>query len=290
MNAIVSNRSLKGDFHQTRADPHSYPLGYSDAEFKRLELQGAFLYDLTEDVLRRAGIAPGMRVLDIGCGVGDMSMLAGAMVGPSGEVFGIDRSEEAIDVARRRAAACGQSWLRFEAAEIEAFSGIRSFDAVIGRLVLMYLPDPAATLRRLRGHLRSGGIVAFHEMAMPLARSVPDGPQFRECSRWIMETFARAGLEFDMGSRLFATFLAAGLPAPQMIVAGRAEGGPYPPVYDYIARVLRTLLPVMERTGVASAAEVGVETMADRLRQEAVERSACIMPPPLIGAWSRIPG
>jgi ubiquinone/menaquinone biosynthesis C-methylase UbiE len=265
-------------------------LGYSDAEFKRLERQGAFLYDLTEDVLRRAGIAPGMRVLDIGCGVGDVSMLAGALVGPSGEVFGIDRSEEAIDIARRRAAAAGQAWLQFETAEVEAFTGIGPFDAVIGRLVLMYLPDPAATLRRLRGHLRPGGIVAFQEMAMPLARSVPDGPQFRQCIRWIMETFARAGFELDMGSRLFATFVAAGLPAPQMIVAGRAEGGPHSPVYDYIASVLRSLLPVMERTGVATAAEVGVESVADCLRQEAVERNACIMPPPLIGAWSCSPG
>ncbi len=47
-----------------RTDPPSYALGYSDGEFKRLETQAAFLHDLTEDVLRRAGIVPGMRVLE----------------------------------------------------------------------------------------------------------------------------------------------------------------------------------------------------------------------------------
>jgi SAM-dependent methyltransferase len=138
-------------------DPHPYALGYSESEFRRLEQQGAYFRDLTDDVLRRAGVEPGMHVLVVGCGVGDVSLLAGMLVGPTGAVLGIDRSAEAIEVARRRAVAAGQASLRFEAVELDAFSTERKFDAVIGRLVLMYLPDPAATLRRLRLHLRRGG-------------------------------------------------------------------------------------------------------------------------------------
>src|SRR6516164_8884734 len=63
--------------------PRAYALGYTEGEFKRLAQQGALYRDLTEDVLRRAGIAPGARVLDIGCGVGDVSMLAAELVGSS---------------------------------------------------------------------------------------------------------------------------------------------------------------------------------------------------------------
>jgi hypothetical protein len=57
--------------------PLTYALGYSESEFKRLESQGVFFRDLTEDVLCRAGVVSGMRVLDVGCGVGDVSLLAG---------------------------------------------------------------------------------------------------------------------------------------------------------------------------------------------------------------------
>ncbi len=91
-----------------------------------------------------------------------------------------------------------------------------------------------------------------------------------------------------MGSKLFTTFLAAGPPAGQMIVGGRAEGGPYSPVYDYMAITLRSLLPMMERVGVATAAEVEIDSLAERLRIETVKNQACIMPPPLIGAWAQL--
>jgi SAM-dependent methyltransferase len=215
-----------------RQPSRPYALGYSDSEFRRLERQAEFFRDLTEDVLRRAGLAPGMHVLDVGCGVG-----------ATGSVRGIDRSPESLDVAGRRAAAAGQPFVRFQATEIDAFSPEKQFDAVIGRLVLMYQPDPAATLRRLRRHLRGDGIIAFQEMAMPLARTVPDSPQIDQCTDWILTAFARAGCELDIGGKLFATFVAAGLPMPQMIAAARVEGGPHSPVYDYLAGVLRSRLP-----------------------------------------------
>src|SRR4051812_47055852 len=150
-----------GDGRLPSADPRPYALGYSDGELRRLEMQGALIHDLTEDVLTRAAIEPGMRVLDIGCGVGDVSLLAGRLVGPSGTVLGVDRSAEAVVTATRRAAAADMGWVRFARAELDAFTPNEAFDAVIGRLVLMYLPDPVATLRRLKNCLRPGGILAF---------------------------------------------------------------------------------------------------------------------------------
>lgn len=267
----------------------SYALGYSEAEFRRLKFQGEYLRDFTADVLRRAGITPGMRVLDIGCGVGDVSLLAAEMVTSSGTVIGVDRSAQAVAVARQRAAAVGMDHVRFEASELEAFAPDAQFDALIGRLVLAYLPDPAATLRRLSDFLRPGGTIAFQEMVLPLMRSVPEGPLFRNCYRWMMDTFERAGFELDMGSKLLATFLAAGLPAPQMTVAGRAEGGSQSPVYTYLTDTLRSLVPMAERFGIATAAEIAIETLAERLRKETVNNNACLMPPPLVGAWTRVP-
>jgi SAM-dependent methyltransferase len=287
MNDMTVARNVVATRPAAGAQP--YALGYSDAEFRRLKFQGAFFRDFTENVLRGAGIEPGMHVLDIGCGVGDVSLLAAELVGPAGAVLGIDRSPEAVAVARQRAADAGLRHAGFEATELDAFSTRRQFDAIVGRLILAYLPDPAAALRRLSGHLRPGGTVVFQEMAVPLGRSVPDGPRFRKCIQWISATFERAGFELDMGGRLFATFLAAGLPAPQMVAASRVEGGAQSPVYGYIADILRSLLPMTERIGVATAAEIEVESIAERLREEAVENNACIMLPPLVGAWAQAP-
>lgn len=268
-----------------------YALGYSGREFQRRVLQAEFIGDLTEDVLRRAGLERGMRVLDLGCGVGDLSLMAGAMVGPTGLVVGVDRSAAAVVTAERRAVESGRChWVRFVTAELDDFDTGETFDAIVGRLVLMYLPDPAATLRRLTDRLRPGGIVAFQEMALPAVRSIPDGPEFRRCRRWIVETFERGGLELDMGPKLHTAYLEAGLPAPQMIAAGRAEAGQQSLVYDYVAETLRSLLPFMERLGIVSAEELQADTLAHRLRSEAIANSACIMPPPLVGAWARLPG
>jgi ubiquinone/menaquinone biosynthesis C-methylase UbiE len=156
-----------------------------------------------------------MRVLDLGCGVGDTSLVAARLVGPSGVVVGVDRSAEAVDVAQRHATtARRRNSVQFVVADLDTFVPGEPFDAIIGRLILLYLRDPAATLRRLSGYVRPGGVVAFQEMAMPLARSNPDGAHFRQCSDWILAAFARAGVETDMGGKLFATFLAAGLPSP----------------------------------------------------------------------------
>ena len=81
---IVSAATVSG------SDPTvQYSLGNTDAEHERLIRQAARLAPLTERLFREAGIGAGQRVLDVGSGVGDVAMLAGRLVGPSGEVVGV---------------------------------------------------------------------------------------------------------------------------------------------------------------------------------------------------------
>ena len=159
---------------------------------------------------------------------------------------------------------------------------------MIGRLILMYLPDPAATLLRLAGFLRP--VASSHSRnwrCHPPAASPNDRCSANAAAD--IDTIDRAGFEIDMGGKLPMTFAAAGLPAPQMNAAGLAGAGPDSPVYDYIAGTLRSLLPMAEAVGVATAAEMNVDRLAERLRAEAVERQACFMLPLLVGAWSNTP-
>lgn len=268
----------------------AYVLGHADAELQRLAEQSAFYADLTEDAFRRAGLAPGMRVLDVGCGAGDVSLLTARMVGPAGEVLGIDRSPDAVATAQRRADALGVACARFTVSELDALPpDAAGFDAVVGRLVLLYHPDPAAAVRALARLARPGGILVFQEFDMRAARSWPVVPTYERCCARIIALYERAGLEPDMGSKLFGAFVRAGLPAPTMIGAARVEGGANSYVYRYIAATMGSLLPMFERFGVATAEEVDVDTLEARMRAEAVAGASSLVLPMLVAAWVRTP-
>jgi cyclopropane fatty-acyl-phospholipid synthase-like methyltransferase len=80
----------------------------------------------------RTGIKRGMRVLELGCGVGDVTLRIAKLVGPSGLVVGVDESAERMDVAQKRATVAGQCyWTRFVTADLKTFIPNERFDAVV---------------------------------------------------------------------------------------------------------------------------------------------------------------
>lgn len=270
-------------------ESRDYALGYSGDEGRRLVEQAKVFEDLTEDVLRRAGLRSGMQVLDIGSGVGDVSLLAARMVGTTGRVLGVDRASSSVEMARRRVAALGIDNVRFERADLETLDIAPTFDAVIGRLVLQFLPDPSGVLRRLGRCVRPGGIIAFQEVDIMQLPQPPGSELFSQVRDWIIGGFTVGGVELNMGSKLLQTFLQASLPRPAMIAACRVESGPLSPAYGFFAQLLRTLLPLVVRGGIASESEIDIDTLSERLRQEAVTKELVIFFPRLVGAWTRLP-
>jgi ubiquinone/menaquinone biosynthesis C-methylase UbiE len=230
-------------------------------------------------------LKPGMRVLDIGCGVGDVSLIAAEIVGPSGLVLGIDRAGEALEIAGRRAAAKGYPWLRFEHGDFNVMRPDETFDVLTGRFILMYLADPAGAIRRLLRQLRPRGIVAFIEMDIDASGAVPELPLLSQCIAWITRTYRSAGIEPNMGTKLYAAFRAAGL-EPAMTGSCRIEAGRDAVAYEFTAETVRSLLPSMAEFGIAGVAAVGINTLADRLRDAAVAGGHCIIFPRLVGAWA----
>jgi ubiquinone/menaquinone biosynthesis C-methylase UbiE len=263
----------------------AYVLGHSDQELARLERQAEIFSVETRDWLRRAGLKTGQRVLDVGCGVGDVSIIAAEMVGSTGSVTGIDNAGIVLPMANARAKRAGYDWLRFVHADLFEFTVAEKFDAIIGRFILMHLPEPAEALRRLSGLLAEGGVMAFIEMDISETTAVPPMPLLDRCVAWITETYRRVGAEPDMGRKLYATFRAAGL-TPRLSGVTRIESGPNSIVYSFAAQTLFSLLPAMERLRIASAADVGIETLAERLRAAAIGGDHCILMPRLIGAWA----
>src|SRR3712207_1403066 len=117
-----------------------------------------------------------MSVVDVGCGPGDVALLAADRVGPAGFVTGVDASPEALTRARIRAAAAGLENVAFEVGDLGSWSPKGPVDAVIGRLILMHLPDPAAFLARSADAVRPGGVVAFQDVVLATRRTEPELP------------------------------------------------------------------------------------------------------------------
>ncbi|MGH3586094.1 MAG: class I SAM-dependent methyltransferase [Pseudonocardia sp.] len=261
-----------------------YLLGSDEPELRRLEAQGAALAPATATILRLAGLAPGMRVLDLGTGAGDVAFAAADIVGPAGSVLGVDNSADALAWARRRRDARALETVSFVQGDIGEPDPSR-FDAVIGRLVLVYEPDPVAVLRRYVEGLPRGAIVVSMEFDMPALRAVPSTPLLGTARGWVLSAFERAGLDPALGIRLGRILEASGIAEPQ-VFGVQDYAGPADPM-RLLAGVIRTLLPAIERTGVATADEVGIDTLESRLIAGFEGTNAVVLPPTLVGAWGR---
>jgi len=112
--------------------------------------------------LDAAGLAPGERVLDVGCGGGQLALEAAERVGADGEVVGVDVSAPLLEVARERAAAAGLGHVSLlEADAQEHRFPLDGFDAVVSRFGVMFFADPVAAFANLLAATAPGGRLAF---------------------------------------------------------------------------------------------------------------------------------
>ena len=270
-------------------DLDGYVLGSSPDELQRLDVQSEYYRPATEDALRRGGLGPGMHVLEIGAGTGGMTVVAADLVGRGGAVLAVEASADSVATAAGSARSRGLDHVVFEQADVVGWEPPRTFDALVGRLVLMYLPDPAAVVGRLARAVVPGGLVLFQDFAMSAARQYPETPVFRVALDRALAAFEAAGRPTDMGYGLGGVLRAAGLPEPVMSIGGRWEDGPDATAYRLLAEATRTLLPLMVIRGVATEAEVDVDHLEERLRAAAAEAGSGVSAPPLVTAWSHTP-
>jgi ubiquinone/menaquinone biosynthesis C-methylase UbiE len=173
-----------------------YVFGHSEEEIQRLVRQSRLYNPCTRRFLEQAGISTGMKVLDVGSGPGDVTQLVADRVGPGGMVVGVDIDPATLDIARARAQVAGYENVSFVAGDITSVELDDDFDAIVGRLILIHLREPAATLRNLVRHLRPGGLVAFQDADFtPAAVSIPPSRLTAQLDAWIKGAFRSAGLE-----------------------------------------------------------------------------------------------
>ena len=264
-----------------------YALGRSQQEYARLARQAEIMRPMTQRLFEEAGIRAGATVLDLGSGAGDVAMLLAQMVGPEGKVIGLDLDDDAMQHARERGISERFHNVSFVHSDFAHYHPDAPVDAIVGRLVLMYQPDPAAALKQLAKYLRPGGVVAFIEPWF----QVPPGPDSttKTTVRCVIETLRRSGAHVDLGRRLHRVFQAAGLPLPNMRLEAAVDGRDDSPFYQYVADTMANLLPKAIEYGVPDADKLDIPSLPGVIRAEMNAVGYAMIVATVVCAWCKTP-
>jgi ubiquinone/menaquinone biosynthesis C-methylase UbiE len=223
--------------------------------------------EFTQRLLADCGLEKGMRVLDVGCGSGDVGIMVAEMVGDSGEVVGFDISEDALSIARNAARKKHIPIVRFIQADIsELPKNIGAFDAIIGRRVLMYQNDPAQSIDCLLPYLKANGKIIFQESdCMAASFHVDSMPLHAKVQNWTWGTVAKEGGNIHIGRQLYSLMKNAKL----NILLTRAEAILHTSESGSdFGQVAKMMGPRMISQGVVTAEEISTSTLEDRLQLE----------------------
>jgi len=262
-----------------------YVLGSDPAEIARLDRQAAALAGASEALLRMSGIGPGMRVLDLGTGLGHVAFQVAEMVGPEGSVVGVDREAPSLAVAESRRTS---DTVRFADGDVRTVRFDEPFDAIVCRLLVLHLPGAVDVLRHHRDNLRPGGLMVVLDSDNGSARAEPEVELVRQVNDWIEAAFRAAAADPRIGARLIPLLRDAGYADVTAIgLQGYIAPGD-PPGAALLTGVVRTLAPTIVANGIATEEEMGLDTLDERLRLQIEAARAVLLPPTIVGAWGRM--
>jgi ubiquinone/menaquinone biosynthesis C-methylase UbiE len=263
-----------------------YVLGHATEEQHRLIRQARVLAPATERFLRDAGISSGMRVLDIGCGMGDVTMLVAQLIGPSGNVISIDLDKASINAARGRASSFGLDNVTFHRADLKTYSDPEPFDAIVGRLVLEFVPNTSGIIKHLHRMLRPGGVMALQEVSWKLWLSYTAHLPLRLAATTLaQDALVASGANTEMEQPLYRGFLDAGLSSPQLRVD--VPVGDSPEFRALLPDLLLTLMPRIRTLKLPFDHLGDLQTLASRLDDELNANKSFAAYAALVGTFDR---
>ena len=242
--------------------------------------------EMTAKLLVDAGIKKGIHVLDIGCGRGDLSLILADMVGAEGNVLGLDFDESALTFARERIQENKLANVTFIHANLSSLSiNHNQFDAIVGRRVLMYLPEPMRVIAELSALLKVGGLMIFqeHDSTMSPGSVVPM-PLHKQVNKWIWDTVEREGGNIQIGFDLWSLLSQNGLVVEKV----RAEAVVQTPDAPFqMAPIVRAMLNRIIEKGVATKDEIDINTLEYRLAEEREKSKTTYIREMVFCAWAR---
>jgi SAM-dependent methyltransferase len=264
--------------------PDRYVLRRGEAGAERLRLLSAVKAPSTLALLRRSGLRRGMRVLDVGSGIGEVTMAIARRVGPTGSATGIDLDPDFVERARAAAARRG-SRATFRVGDVRSLGDEPGYDLVFSRYLLSHLAEPAAALARLVAVLVPGGVLAVEDIDFTGHVCYPPSAAFERYVELYQAVVRANGGDPVLGPRLGTLLTEAGLAGVQVAIAQPAftDG----PGKRLAAVTLAHIRDGVVAAGIASADQVDA-TVAE-LEDYAAEASTMLTLSRTFQAWGQRP-
>jgi ubiquinone/menaquinone biosynthesis C-methylase UbiE len=193
-----------------------YALSGGREGYERLRVLAAARRASTLELFRLAGLRPGMRCVDLGCGGGDVTFEMAALAGPAGSVVGIDMDHVKLEPARETARERGLVNVAFEIGNVNHWEGPGEYDFVYCRFLFQHLARPVDLLRRMWEAVRPGGVLAVEDADLEGLFCDPDNDGFSFYRRIYAEVLARNGGDPGCARRLARYFRQIGISDPEM--------------------------------------------------------------------------
>ena len=227
----------------------AYTLGHDAAAARRLLRLDRAKWPTTLRLLERAGLRPGLKVLDVGCGIGGVSL---RLAGIGALVTGTDINDRFLTLARRRAARRGLG-VEFQQLPVEALEDEAAYDLVFARYLLSHLVHPAEAIGRLVHAMRPGGRLAVEDLDIRVHRVVPPLAEFERYVELYRAVVVRNGGDPSIGPKLAELLAGAGLTTESVepvTVVPRLRGR------SFAAMTLRGVTPAILEAELAQPAEI----------------------------------
>jgi len=264
----------------TELSQGSYTITGGDQGKRRLNLLAEIFQPTTRRLLKDAGLHPGDRCLDLGCGGGHVALDMARIVGPDGFVTGIDFDPQIVELARKDAKDAGIGNIDYRAADARAFDG-GPFDLIYARFLLSHLGEPENVLARMRQLARPGGRIVVEDIDMSGSYWHPHDPAHARFAELYTTAVRRGGGDADLGRRLPAVARAAGLTdihcnVFQLVHAGGSHK-------HLTAVTMDRIRPAVLRHGLATDQEI--DSILTRMHAFVRDPATLVALPRIVQAW-----
>jgi ubiquinone/menaquinone biosynthesis C-methylase UbiE len=251
--------------------------------FDRLRVLAAARRTSTLELFQLAGLRPGIRCVDLGCGSGDVTLEMAALAGPAGWVVGIDMDQAKLEFAREAARGRGLANVVFEAADVSQWTSPGEYDFVYCRFLFQHLARPIDLLRRMWEAARPGGVLAVEDADLEGLFCDPDNAGFSFYQRMYVEVLTRNGGDPTCARRLVRYFRETGIPAPAMRLLQEVNAGGHAKAMPLLT--LEAIADTVVRSGLAAADEV--TAAIENLRAFTTDPDTLISDPRIFQVWAR---